>query len=970
MARMAPNPTSVEPMTSKNDTTIPESPSSLPQTPHNTKSSWVTGKRNKLLRHIPLFKPPKTETPTMASTSSRPADNQHVEADYSSTQREEAARSVSPDSALVGIGHDGDQDRGEGSQSPPSNSQYQYQSVPSPPLNPEQPQSPNEANIGIYPTYPATFPGGFHSYSPPPMAMYPGSPIAPQVINFQGWGQAYDAQSLMSSPQTPFTPFGQPPFGQPVYGQTGYGEPPYGQPPFECAARSGPYREKISWLGTTLWFLSIFSTIGSGLWLGVAFIQPKWGKTVSSAQGALPPSTASLLTALIAKLIETSFVAVFVASVGQILTKKAFDVGNRGVTLGEFGMKNWVVSPGLMFTNIKAWKKVGFTPLGILCMAATLVAVLYTTASDALVAPKLKWGKPELIVMKNYAMSGYGNVSFVKRSCQLPDTLLADEHSPDSCLAASLSGFSYHNFQAFLSTWSEFGRNNTKPEGRYMSNRPPVTATLYDNVTVTGTWINTEYSDPMTRYEQYKRVVNNVTLAVPHPGVYDAATDPTNEILQPSDLSGVGEYRLAASAVSPALNVLCVEMTGKELAPLVYTAWPRANLTNAELKGEVTGGLNWLNDVPRYDWAPNETQWLNRTDVDDIFRWGPDYHRRPPVFQRYPSEYNVIINATVQGSTNWTYKSGSVYTLVNNNFTPDYTLCEIRSWLSINCSTHLNISGTTGAHMSANCEDESDPVSYRKSVPDAVESDEADWKWLADAWQLAIYMNSGLTTLNASRDRILTALPLEDHFLPLKTPSLAEVLAALVSPTLISGSIKTPLVNYWPPEAINASLPGMPGWKHEFNASITKQEYTSGSAQEWQRAFLLILIMGFLLNLFCLVHLFIQLRGRPLTDFTDPANLFALAMNSPPSYQLSGTCGGGPKGTQLDVPWRIGYSEQSNHYFFEEATEKRQRLKRKSRRDMVTSEMELVDFKDGDTKGKTDDPRQSYIKLSNHKSWL
>lgn len=333
----------------------------------------------------------------------------------------------------------------------------------------------------------------------------------------------------------------------------------------------------------------------------------------------------------------------------------------------------------------------------------------------------------------------------------------------------------------------------------------------------------------------------------------------------------------------------------------------------------------------------------------------------------------MIINSTVQSSNNWAYKSGSVYTLVNNNATEHYTLCEIRSWLSINCSTHLNISGTTGAHMSANCEDEHDPVSYRKSVPDAVESDESDWKWLAEAWQLAIYMNSGLTTLNASRDRILTALPLEDHHLPNKLPSLAEVLAALVSPTLISGSIKAPLVNYWPPEAVNATLPGMPGWEHEFNASITKQEYTSGSAMKWQNTFMTILILGFLLNLLCLVHLFIQLRGRPLTDFTDPANLFALAINSPPSYSLQGTCGGGPKDEQLDVPWRISYSDQSNHYFFEEATERRQRLKRKKgmgSRDMVTSEMELVDFKDGDTKTKTEDPRQSYIKLSNHKSWL
>lgn len=211
MAYTAPNPTAAEPMTNENNTTIPDSPSGLPQTPRNIKrSSWVTGKRNKLLRRIPLFKPPKTETPTMAPTSSRPAgyqhvdtDNQHVETEYSSTQHEEAARSVSPDSALVGMGQDGGRDCGDGSQSPPpppSNSQNQYQSVPSPPLNPQQQQqqSPND-DMGIYPAYPGTFPGGFHSYSPPPMAMYPGSPIAPQVINFQGWGQAYDAQSLMSS---------------------------------------------------------------------------------------------------------------------------------------------------------------------------------------------------------------------------------------------------------------------------------------------------------------------------------------------------------------------------------------------------------------------------------------------------------------------------------------------------------------------------------------------------------------------------------------------------------------------------------------------------------------------------------------------------------------------------------------------------------------------------------------------------
>lgn len=118
--------------------------------------------------------------------------------------------------------------------------------------------------------------------------------------------------------------------------------------------------------------------------------------------------------------------------------------------------------------------------------------------------------------------------------------------------------------------------------------------------------------------------------------MYDSATNPVNGILQPSDLSGVGEYRLAASAVSPALNVLCVGMTEEELAPLVYTTWPDANSTDAELVGEKTGGVNWVDDIPpandTVEWS--EGPFLNSTAVDDIFRWGKDYQRRPPVFRR------------------------------------------------------------------------------------------------------------------------------------------------------------------------------------------------------------------------------------------------------------------------------------------------------------------------------------------------
>lgn len=94
-----------------------------------------------------------------------------------------------------------------------------------------------------------------------------------------------------------------------------------------------------------------------------------------------------------------------------------------------------------MFTNIKAMKKVGFSPLGVACILATLVAVLYTTASDALVAPKLIWGNADMMVMKGYAQAQYSDVKFVMKNCLMPDKMLADPEAPISCLSSSLSGF-------------------------------------------------------------------------------------------------------------------------------------------------------------------------------------------------------------------------------------------------------------------------------------------------------------------------------------------------------------------------------------------------------------------------------------------------------------------------------------------------------------------------------------------------
>jgi len=114
-------------------------------------------------------------------------------------------------------------------------------------------------------------------------------------------------------------------------------------------------------------------------------------------------------------------------------------------------------------------------------------------------------------------------------------------------------------------------------------------------------------------------------------GVYTAATDPINRILQPSDLDGVGEYRLRAGVVTPTLNVLCVNVAHFELAPLIYTTWPNARTVETNVPGQrigVESWPDWTADVP----VATSHEWLNRTAVDHIFRWGAAYGRRPPVF--------------------------------------------------------------------------------------------------------------------------------------------------------------------------------------------------------------------------------------------------------------------------------------------------------------------------------------------------
>ncbi|KAI1418545.1 hypothetical protein F5Y13DRAFT_149388 [Hypoxylon sp. FL1857] len=730
----------------------------------------------------------------------------------------------------------------------------------------------------------------------------------------------------------------------------------YERPPLDCHSRRDVYVKRNSWTFIILAALSVYSTLLSGLWFVVSIYQPRYGRGISSSDGwKMAPSTATLLCTLIAKTIEMSFVTVFVAFLGQVLTRRAFVRKAKGVTLAEMTMRNWVIQPGSLLTYWEGIPYAAPTILGAVALIATLCTMFYTTASDAMVSPKLKFGGWESRSLDGLVKASYANPFYAQEACSTPiDANMDKDNAAPSCLDVQYSGQSYHNLLTFMGEWHSIHVNGTST-ATSLSTRPVGKHNLFDNTTMVSTWIETEFGDPKSSFAAHNRIVNNVTLAMPHPGVYSAATDSHNDIMQPDDLAGVGEYSIRAAVVSPAVNVMCVNMARDELAPLIYTRWPNARTEFTDVPGQRIGVDDWFIDVPQ----PTDSEWLNRTVVDDVFRWGPKYQRRPPVFQLYPIDYNMITNTSVIGSD-------AIYILAKAGTIDDYTLCQLMSWVTPKCSTEFDVSGISGGYMRAHCEDPHDTNSYiaASGNDDAHSPPEpsVDWRNLADEWRLSMDLNGGVQNNNASNARIFTNLILGSPALDPFLPSMAEAVAVLASSTLVTGSLASTYRATWEYAKMDIS----PGVYESFKASMRTQQYTSSHVMAWQAIFYAVLGLVFVINVACLLYL-VFFRPGLVSDYTEPQNLFAVAVNSPPSAALAGSCGHGPDSAQMVVPWRVGYSAAANHYFFEEAGESARARAETTRQSMASGAELLSPYSGGQFRGKNYD---NYKRLSSSRTWL
>ncbi|KAH0544753.1 hypothetical protein FGG08_001120 [Glutinoglossum americanum] len=629
--------------------------------------------------------------------------------------------------------------------------------------------------------------------------------------------------------------------------------------------------------------LSIYSTIFSGLYLLIALRRPTYSHSLST-NGLLTPASVQILSTAVARTIELSFVTVFVAFLGQVLVSEAYvEEGKdtkgekRGITMAEMAMRSWISEPGTILSEWNRVRTAGLSVLGMLCLVATVIAMLYTSAANALVSPKLR-----AITMPSYQLYGlvktqFANSPFIESQCLTP--MKSDPvNDGTTCLQIWHAGQANHAYSVFLSEWHLRAGSGVPTE---LSERPTGVGLTTNDTYVLASWLDTESAVPV-RSGSGGRIINNVTMAMPHAGVVSVARDQKNNILQPS-LNGFGDYSITTPVMTAAVNVLCVEMSREELAPLIFTTFPAANRAG----GVVPNATAWPALVPKEELE----LWMNGTAVDDLFEWGERYNRHPPILYQYPLPLTTLLNDPA-------FPSDSLYFLAKGPQAPvavgdNYTLCSLRVSQTSKCETIYRAAGSGGI-LSANCGGSGNKKSGLSSA-DAPWKPEPGWVDIGHKWGYSLGLNEGLLNSTSSNARSLAELTLTSPSLSPHLPSMAETLAVLAGCTLIDVTLDTTFRPTW-----TYSTP-TPGVYEPFTAAITRNLYASGGNQEWQKLFYPVLVGVFLANVFILVYTVTHRRAH-LTDFTEPVKLFSLAAGSEKSMLVEG---GGVGKNELKVRWVV-----------------------------------------------------------------
>ncbi|KAF3926309.1 hypothetical protein AA313_de0200575 [Arthrobotrys entomopaga] len=657
-------------------------------------------------------------------------------------------------------------------------------------------------------------------------------------------------------------------------------------------ARSRAKRSKLSRVGVMILALSIFSTVFSILFFLIATVKPRYQHYIH-VTGALSPNTASLLSAIFAKAIEISFTTVFTSFVGQILSKRAFRTNSKGIRIADLLMKQWVYQPGTMFTTIPALRYAGGTVLGGVIFLVVLCVILYTTAADTLVSPKLAFGKYYTGDLTGIVSLTYANSTALASRCPAIISSALDGPMNGSALPVSQSTcYKVHNsyqplrdFTFYTDGWTDYRADPSIPRSDYI--KRPAGWTTVGNDRYYGSWLEVKGSPGL----------NNVTLVMPHGGFVPAVRNVTlNGLVQPEAQSDFGNIDATASVVSPAINVLCQTLNATTVQ------WFVANGPAGPRRGTLDPEVQRI-----FNFDPDPSQLKNQSS--------PGLYLAP-TFATAPQPFNVAIFSSAG------YDDPSMYAIIGANATaPSYSLCALRSILTSSCSTNY-LSATGGGNITVNCSPEN-PEALSRVLRTAHDTYQSQFKDISTELSYALSIN----VQDAALSRILgifasTTSPIYDPTIP----SVAEALAILFSNSVTVSSIgaqfgTTPESNdYTGVSPYPIQLPAL----ETFRTRIRTVEYASGVEGGASAAFYAVLAGVMVLNLFCLVYFFVT--KDLVFDFTEVENLFCVAFNSRGATVVGedgvkredGFNGPGPRGKDYDIGFHVDCVDDDRFFLYKQ----------------------------------------------------
>ncbi|KAI4592344.1 hypothetical protein KJ359_011283 [Pestalotiopsis sp. 9143b] len=447
--------------------------------------------------------------------------------------------------------------------------------------------------------------------------------------------------------------------------------------------------------------------------------------------------------------------------------------------------------------------------------------------------------------------SSYANINFIKSECPSIDTATNDKEYGTACVIMRANGESYRTLLTYLGEWEHqnYPSNPTEQEGR-----PGANSIVLGNTTLQSAWVQTDEFPTVAEVDG--RLINNVTLAMPHAGLvsmYSHAYNGEENIRQPGSDADFGEYDVVASVVSPSINVLCATAQESEVKPLLGEKDDKAK----------------------------------ESPLDDVFLWGKKHNGRyRPTFETVAPDYQFVTDPrdTIDGAD-------SIYTMGKAGGSSEYTVCQLRSILTTNCVSRFQVTNSSGS-ITAYCGQDVTARGFRsyKEVYDMREDsfDVPAWRDLAVQWNIALGLNNGVINASSANVRLLSGTILSKPELQRNVPSLAEMLAVFASPLLVDSSLGATYSHEWRHGDANDTFP-TPGQPEDIVTSYRFQTYISGWAVDMP------MTPGH-------VYYFIVL-----------ATLFVI------SSICLGACGRGPKTKDLGVCFRVGYAETANHYYFEDA---------------------------------------------------